>query len=57
MRRGFQKNADLKPHLVRYWLTPAPDERLDEKVEDINTLYRQAQALTERGKGSCLRMS
>jgi hypothetical protein len=35
---------------VRYWLTPAPDERLDEKVEDINTLYRQAQALTEQGQ-------
>jgi len=33
---------------VRYWLTPAPDERLDKKVEDINTLYRQAQALTEQ---------
>lgn len=35
---------------MRYWLTPAPDERLDEKVEDINTLYRQAQALTEQGQ-------
>jgi hypothetical protein len=35
---------------VRYWLTPAPDERLDEKVEDINTLYRRAQALTEQGQ-------
>jgi len=33
---------------VRYWLTEAPDERLDEKVEDINTLYRQA--LTEQGQ-------
>jgi hypothetical protein len=35
---------------VRYWLNPAPDERLDEKVEDINTLYRQAQSLTEQGQ-------
>ena len=35
---------------MRYWLTPAPDERLEEKVEDINTLYRQAQALTEQGQ-------
>jgi transposase len=35
---------------VRYWLTPAPDERLDEKVEDINALYHQAQALTEQGQ-------
>jgi hypothetical protein len=50
MRRGFLKDADLKPHLVRYWLNPVPDERLDEKVEDINTLYRQAPALTEQGQ-------
>ena len=35
---------------MRYWLTPVPDERFDEKVEDINTLYRQAQALTEQGQ-------
>lgn len=35
---------------MRYWLTEAPDERFDEKVEDINTLYCQAQALTEQGQ-------
>ena len=27
-----------------------PDERFDEKVEDINTLYRQAQTLTKQGQ-------
>jgi putative transposase len=31
-------------------LTPAPDERLDEKVEDINSLYRQALELAEQGE-------
>ena len=35
---------------MRYWLNPAPDERFDEKVEEINTLYRQAPALTEQGQ-------
>ena len=33
---------------MRYWLTPVPDERFDEKVEDFNTLVRHAQVLTER---------
>ena len=35
---------------MRYWLNPVPDERFDEKVEDINTLYRQAPVLTEQGQ-------
>jgi transposase len=35
---------------VRQWLTPAPDEQFDEKVEDINSLYRQAPELTKRGE-------
>ena len=35
---------------MRYWLNPVPDERFDEKVEDINTLYRQAQTLTKQGQ-------
>jgi transposase len=35
---------------VRSWLTPEPDERLDEKVGDINSLYRQAVNLEKRGE-------
>jgi hypothetical protein len=35
---------------VRYWLTPVYDEHFDEKVTDINTLYRQAPELTEKGE-------
>ncbi len=34
----------------RYWLTPAPDERFDEKVDDINSLYQQAQNLAQKGE-------
>jgi transposase len=35
---------------VRSWLTPEPDERLDEKVGDINSLYHQAVNLEKRGE-------
>jgi hypothetical protein len=35
---------------MRYWLTPEPDEQLNQKVEDINRLYRQAPALAEQGE-------
>ncbi len=39
---------------MRYWLNPTPDERFDEKVEDINTLYRQAPILTQQGQPGTL---
>jgi len=32
----------LRPHLIRYWLTPAKDPDFDEKVADICEVYRQA---------------
>ena len=35
---------------MRCWLTPVYDEHFDEKVTDINTLYRQAPELTEKGE-------
>ena len=42
----------LKPHLIRYWLTPdkEKDERFDEKVNDINGLYKQAPELAQKGE-------
>jgi transposase len=43
------KSADLKPHRIRYWLTPEPDEQLEQKVADINMLYRQAPELSRQG--------
>lgn len=36
--------------MIRYWLTPAPDERFDEKVDDINSLYQQSQSLAQKGE-------
>ena len=32
--------------MVRSWLTPEPDEEFDEKVSDINTLYKSASEIT-----------
>ena len=44
------EEADLRPHLSRYWLTPAPDERLGEKIGAINTVYQEAPARAARGE-------
>lgn len=41
------EEADLKPHQIRYWLTPSHDEQFDEKVSDVTTVYLTAQ---ERAK-------
>lgn len=36
--------------MIRYWLTPAPDERFDEKIAEINSLYQQAPFLEQKGE-------
>jgi hypothetical protein len=36
--------------LIRYWLTPEPDEQLDQKIADINTLYRLAPQRAQQGE-------
>ena len=40
--RFFKKEADLKPHRVRYWLTPKPDPAFDAKCADICAVYKAA---------------
>jgi transposase len=40
----FKKEADLKPHCVRYWLTPKPDPAFDAKCADICEVYKAAAA-------------
>lgn len=55
MPDGYSKEADLKPHLVRYWLTPASDQPAPEregKIADVCTVYREAPARAERGERS-----
>ncbi len=44
------EEAAIKPHLIRYWLTPGDDERFDEKVSDVNTVYQQAPQLAQKGE-------
>jgi hypothetical protein len=36
--------------MIRYWLTPEPDEQLAQKVADINGLYEQAPVLAAKGE-------
>lgn len=38
----FKKEADLKPHRFRYWLTPKPDPAFDAKCADICGVYHAA---------------
>jgi transposase len=38
----FKKEADLKPHRIRYWLTPKPDPAFDTKCADICATYKAA---------------
>jgi transposase len=42
--------ADLKPHQIRYWLTPSNDEQFDEKVKDISELYITAPERAKQGE-------
>ncbi len=40
----------MQPHRIRYWLTPAVDPALEEKVADVCALYQAAPALAARGE-------
>jgi hypothetical protein len=45
------QKGDLKPHLIRYWLTPpAVDDEFDAKVADVCALYHDAPALAAHGE-------
>ena len=50
---GCSKAADLKPHLIRYWLTPAtneaPEER-DDRIADVCGVYREAPTRVAAGE-------
>ncbi len=50
MRPGFKKDCDIKPHLSRYWLTPAYEADFDEKVTDINVVYQEAFERAKQGQ-------
>jgi len=47
------RHADLKPHLIRYWMTPPPTEPEEErqaKIEDLCTLYQEARTRAAAGE-------
>src|SRR5438128_10933203 len=53
MPGGCSKEADLKPHLIRYWLTPAadePPEERDERIADVCATYREEPARLPGGE-------
>ncbi len=42
---------DLKPHQIRYWLTPAGDEaERQERITDVCAVYREAPARAQQGE-------
>jgi transposase len=43
----FKKEADLKPHRFRFWLTPKPDPAFDVKCADICAVYQAAAGADE----------
>ena len=46
---GFLKEAAIKPHRSRYWLTPKPDPGFDRKRADIRAVYQTAPAVAGQG--------
>ena len=44
----FLKEADLKPHLVRGWLTPKPDPEFECKCAEVCALYHEAPAAAQQ---------
>jgi transposase len=40
----------LKPHRSQYWLNTEPDERADEKIRDITSLYCEAETKASAGE-------
>ena len=45
----LRDQADIKPHLIRYYLHTKKDEAFDEKVADICEVYEMAPAITAEG--------
>ena len=48
--RPAAQKGDLRPHLIRYWLTSAQEADFDAKVADLCRHYQEAPALVERGE-------
>src|SRR3989440_824127 len=44
------KKGDLKPHLIRYWLTPPADPQKETAIGAICQVYRQAPEVAKEGE-------
>ncbi len=45
----FFKESAIKPHQIRYWLTPKPDPDFEAKAQDICAVYVQAPERAKHG--------
>jgi len=45
----FLKESALKPHRIRYWLTPQPDPEFEAKCAEICSVYSDASAAAAEG--------
>lgn len=41
---------DLKPHRIRYWLAEVADERRDERIADVCSVYKNASERAKQGE-------
>ena len=49
-RRGFLKEASIRPHLSRYWLNTEKGEDFEDKSAAINALYQAATGAGQAGR-------
>ncbi len=45
----FLKESAIKPHLIRYWLTPKPDPEFETKCAEVCSAYAEASAAAAEG--------
>src|SRR5271167_2398433 len=50
MSGDFLKEADLKPHRIRYWLTPPPDPMREERTREVCLVYELASERANNGE-------
>ena len=48
--RSGVKKGDLKPHLIRYWLTPPADPQREETIRAICQVYQRGPSLAKQGE-------
>jgi hypothetical protein len=49
-RISLAQKGDLKPHLIRYWLTPPADPKREEVIRAVCRVYHDATSLHQQGE-------